>query len=641
MMFNYKKTFNALVLCCLWIICVFRKTALAESLSAKVAIEKEEVFVGESFIFQIHVQGHDAPDAPDMSGVTDFTVQEMGGQQNSRSSVSIINGRMTQEVSRGYIFSYKLTPKRAGSLTIPSIYVIAEGKEVRTQPVTIRAEKPKETKDFKLRMELSSTKCYVGQPITLDVNWYIGKDVEKFQFHMPVLSDNRFAVKDVDISIDPHQKNHYLSIPLEDGEVIGKKGRKRLDGEEFLTVNFKKILIPKTSGVLTIPQGTVACDAVTGYKTPKRQSHSFGGFFDDRVFDSFFDDGFFGRRKKAIYKKFVIPSNEPVLTVLDLPTKGRPSGFTGLVGNYNIVANATPTEVNVGDPITLSIQVAGSDYVDDVELPPLDQQLILTRDFKIPAEMAPGKIEGPLKTFTQTFRAKHPDVKEIPPIELPYFDAEQGKYTIARTDPIPLKVKATRVVTAMDAEGRLVAEETKSELESWMEGIAHNYEDLSILENKAHGPAVWLQSPIWMALIAVPPMFYFLLLGVVKTIRWRQADPAAREARQAYSGLVSKLNKLRKEPPSNQVETYSQLLEAIRQYLGSKLRMSAGALTFKDAEQKLNQNSVDAEAIKALHQIFKQCEAGRYAGDYNIGQDISNIIEDTISFAKKTERKLK
>jgi len=611
--------------------------ASAETFSVKIAVEKDQVYVGESFIFQIHVQGHDAPDAPDLSGIKDFTVQEMGGQQNNRSSISVINGKMTRNVSRGYVFSYRLTPKRAGRLTIPSIQVSAGGKKVRTQAVTIRAEKPTESKDFKLRMELSSKKCYVGQPITLDVTWYIGKDVEKFQFNMPVLADNRFAVKNVDVPIDPNQKSLYLSIPLEDGEVIGKKGRGKLGGQEFLTVHFKKILIPKTPGTLTIPQATVACDAVTGYRTPNRsQRHSFGGFFDDRFFD-----GFLGRGKEAMYKKFVVPSNEPQLTVLDLPRKGRPAGFTGLVGNYNIVAQATPTEVNVGDPITLTIQVAGPDYLDDVELPPLDQQSVLTRDFKIPAEMAPGKVEGPLKTFTQTFRAKRPDVKEIPSIELPYFDAAKGKYAVARTEPIPLKVKATRVVTARDAEGRVVAEETKSELESWKGGIAHNYEDLSILEDQTHGPAAWLKSPFWMALIGVPPIVYFVLLGAVTAIRLRRADPAGRESRHAYSELVGKLNKLRKTPPSSQVETYAQLLEAVRGYLGSKLRLSAGALTFKDAEQKLSQNSVDSEAIQTLHQIFKQCEAGRYAGNSDIGQDITKIIEDTLSFAKKAERKFK
>lgn len=600
---------------------------MAEELSVGIAVEKEEVYVGESFVMQIQVKGHDTPDKPDVSGIVDFKVQEAGSRQNSSSSMSIINGRMTRNVSRGYIFSYKLTPKRAGRLSIPSFKVVAGGKSVRTQVSFIKAIKPVETDDFKLMMKLSTDKCYVGQPITLDVTWYIGKDVEKYQFNLPVLSDKRFDVVDFDIPIDPRRRDKYISIPVEDTEIYGIKEKGTFDGREFLTVHFKKILIPKTSGTLEIPQGTVTCNARVGYKNSRRTRDPF--------------DSFFGRRRRAIYKKFVVPSNRPVLNVSDLPKKNRPDGFTGLIGRYNIIANATPTEVNVGDPITLNIVVSGPDYLENVELTGLHQQSALTGDFKIPVEMAPGKVEGNRKTFTQTFRAKHPDVQMIPPIELPYFDAEKGKYAVARTKPIPLTVKATRVVTAMDAEGHIVAEETKTELESWAEGIAHNYEDLSALENQDHGPFVWIDSPLWMALIGLPPMIYLVLLGGVVIIRKHQADPAAREARQAYSELVAQLNKLRKKPPSNSLETFTQLLEAIRRYLGSKLRLSAGALTFKDVELKLHNNGVLPEVTQALRKVFDQSEAGRYAGGSNAEHNVSSIIEDILVIAKKLERKLK
>ena len=325
---NLTMAYIFLILSCIWIVSGSEQTYAAEALSARSAVEKSEVFTGESFIFQIQVGGHDAPDGPDVSGIRDFNVQSLGGQQNSSSSITIVNGRMTEKVRRGYIFSYRLTPKKAGLLTIPSIKVSAKGQTVSTQPVRIRAIKPTEIEDFKLRLELSSTKCYVGQPITLTATWYIGKDVEGFKFNLPVLADERFAVADVDTQIDPGQKNLYLRIPVGDGEVIGKKGRDRLDGTQYMTVRFQKILIPMKAGTLTIPQGTVACNAVMGYQKNRQSSDPFDRFFDD--------DFFFGRKKRAIVKKFVIPSNEPILTVLDLPEEGKPANFTGLVGKYSI-----------------------------------------------------------------------------------------------------------------------------------------------------------------------------------------------------------------------------------------------------------------------------------------------------------------
>jgi hypothetical protein len=605
--------------------------AAAEKLSAQAAVDRTEVFVGESFTFQIQVQGHDTPGKPDISGIRDFTVQSLGGQQNNSSSITIINGRITQNVRRGYTFSYRLTPKKTGSLIIPPIKVSAGGQTVSTQPVHIKAARPTEAEDFKLRMELSAVKTYVGQPITLTVTWFIGKDVEGFQFGLPVLTDKRFAVTDLNTPIDPQQKDLYLRIPLGDGEVIGKKERTTLGGKEYMAVRFQKFLIPRESGSIKIPPGTVAFNALMGYKKRPR-SHD--------LFDDFFSDSFFGRRKEAIYQKFVIPSNSPALTVLELPEAGRPANFTGLVGQYRMTASAAPTEVSVGDPITLTLRVTGPDYLENVELPPLDQNEALTQDFKLPAEMAPGKVEGGVKTFTQTVRARHSKVTAIPPLELPYFDVEHGRYAVARTKPIPLTVSSTRIVTAEDAEGSGASEEEKIELETWTEGIAYNYEDLSILEDQAQGLSVWFTSPPWIALIGLPPLSYFILLFSITLTRRRRADPAARQARRAYGCLVRALKNSRKAASDNPLQTNASVLEAFRQYLGSKLRLPPGVLTFSDVKDALRERGIDGATIEDLKCLLEECEASRYAGTA-VGGDAPSVIDRALILAKNLEKSLR
>ncbi len=603
----------------------------AEKLSAQAALDRTEVYVGESFTYQIQVQGHDKPDKPDISGIRGFTAQSLGGQQNNSSSITIINGRITRNIRSGYIFSYRLTPKKIGNLTIPPIKVSAGGQTVSTQPVRIKAARPTEAEDFKLRIELSTVKTYIGQPITLTVTWFIGKDVEGFQFGLPVLTDKRFAVTDLDIPIDPKQKDLYLRIPVGDDEVIGKKGRAALDGKEYMTVRFQKILIPRKSGTIKIPQGTVTFNALMGYKKRPR-SHD--------LFDDFFSDDFFGRRKEAIYQKFVIPSNSPVLTVLDLPEPGRPANFTGLVGQYRMTANAAPTEVRVGDPITLTIRVTGPDYLENVELPPLDQHEALSRDFKIPAEMAPGKVDGRVKTFTQTVRAKHKKVTAIPPIELPYFDVGHGQYAVARTEPIPITVSSTRIVTAEDAEGSAVSEEAKIELETWTEGIAYNYEDLSALKDQAQSLSSWITSPLWIVLLVLPPLGYFILLfSVTFTRRWR-ADPAAKQARRAYGHLVRALKNSRKLASDKPVQTNASVLEAFRQYLGSKLRLPPGVLTFSDVKDALRERGVDGVAIEDLKCLLEECEASRYAGTA-VSDNAPSVIDRALTLAKNLEQSLR
>ncbi|NIP98723.1 MAG: protein BatD, partial [Akkermansiaceae bacterium] len=73
--------------------------------------------------------------------------------------------------------------------------------------------------------------------------------------------------------------------------------------------------------------------------------------------------------------------------------------------------------VNVGDPITLNIALSGPAFLEPVDLPPLDRQESLTRDFKVPTEIEEGSVDGNFKVFTQTVRALRDDVKAVPPIE--------------------------------------------------------------------------------------------------------------------------------------------------------------------------------------------------------------------------------
>ena len=126
--------------------------AWAATFGAKAAVERTDPYVGEPSVFQIQVSGSENPEQPDFSHVKDFAVAFRGGQQNSRRSVTIINGRVTEDVQEGYFFSYELTPKREGRLVIPSITVISNGRSTQTDPVVINARKPVETEDFKLRM---------------------------------------------------------------------------------------------------------------------------------------------------------------------------------------------------------------------------------------------------------------------------------------------------------------------------------------------------------------------------------------------------------------------------------------------------------------------------------------------------------
>jgi hypothetical protein len=599
--------------------------AWAASFGAKAVAEQTDPFVGEPFVFQIQVSGSEHPEQPDLSHVKDFSVAFRGGQQNSRRSVTIINGRVTEDVQEGYFFSYELTPKREGRLVIPSINVISNGSSTQTNPVVIHAHKPVETEDFKLRMSLSKDHCYVGEPVILTVTWFIGKDVRDYRFTLPLLNDDTFHFADPEM--DMQSGNKVYRIPLGDGEAIGVQGRGMEGGKQYATITFQKVLIPVSSGNVNIEPATVACSALTGYERQR-------SLFDD----DFFGSDFFGTGRRGIYKTVVVPSNALDLRISDLPLEGRPANFAGQVGEYKIETRATPTEVNVGDPITLTLSMSGPDFLDYVELPPLNEQLRLVRDFKVPKERATAEILGKSKVFTQTIRALRPDVKEVPSIEFPYFDTVTRTYRVARSEPIPLTVNKTKIITALDAEGVNPVESPGSEIETWTKGIAFNYEDMGVLVNQRSTPLSWFRSPLWISLFAGPPLCYVLLLSGIALVRKRNADPMKARARKAFGRLERSLKQAKDS--STSAPACDMVQDAFRHYLGDKLRMAKGALTFNDVKEALKAKGLDQGTLDRLKALFEKCEAGRYAGITG-NSEASSIAEQGILLAKDLEKKLK
>lgn len=597
----------------------------AEPLTAQAAVERADVFVGEPFTLQIRVSGSDKPDPPDLSDLQGVTVEERGGQQNTSHSVSIVNGRFSREVRRGYTFSYRITAQRAGMLVIPPLTVTAEGRQARTEAVRLTVREPAETEGFKLRQELSRPDVYVGEPVELTVTWYLGADVRRFEFSVPVLQSDAVHVADPPGAGTPDGEQYRVALP--GGEAVAVKGRGRLDGKEYTTLQFRKVLIPKRAGRLELEPATVACETLIGYRDA---ASPFDSFFDR----DFFGDGLFSRRR-GVYRQAVVPSNAEALEVRDLPAKGRPGGFAGHVGPYRIEAQAEPTQVNVGDPIALKVVLSGPLHLDHVRLPPLNRQAALARDFRVPAEAPEGRTEGRARIFTQTVRALRADVERIPPLELPYFDTDSGEYRVARSQPIALTVHAARVVTAQDAEGLEPAGPAGSAVEPWTRGIAHNYEGPGLLVDRQWGPERWADSAAWRFALAAPPLAYLVLLAASGAVRRRRADPQARRARRAYAEFCRTLKRASTQDAGR---AKGIAADALRTYLGGKLRRPAGALLYADVEAPLRKAGVSGDVLQRLGRLFAHCEAERYAGQSTMSS--GELLQEARALAAVLEETL-
>ncbi len=601
--------------------------------AVKAVVEKDDVSLGEPFAFQIQVEGADmkpgAP-APDLTGVKDFTVEYLGAQSNNRSSITIINGQVKKEAHTGYVHSYRLTPKRSGNLVIPAIDVSLEpggSMVVKTQPITVRAVPAESTDDFHLEVRFARSRYYVGEPMVVTLTWYLARDVENVTFNLPFMENGAFTLTDPRTDQDPAKQ--YYQIPVGQGSVTAEKGHGMRNGREYTTLSFKKVIFAREPGVYDIPEATVSCRAVVGYSKPQSSRHPF---------DSFFNDDFFNMGRKQVFKTFVARSEPVSLSVLALPEEGKPATFSGCVGSYRIETGASPTDVSVGDPITLTVEVSGADYVDNFELPPLSRDPDLERDFKIPEEISPGVVRNGSKVFTQTLRAKGDHVKAIPPLSLACFDPEQGQYRVARSNPIPIEVKPTRIVTEADVEGR-AAGPVKSELEAWSQGIAHNYEGPDLLVSRRFRLAAVFKSFLWLGVLLLHICLAFMLFIWVRLRERDLADPDRARSRKALAAFKQASREM-SAGSAGDVEICVKLLDAMRSYLGDKLGTKGAALTFADIELRLKEKGVDDTIIQGLADLFAVCEAGRYGGRGS-ARPAGDLVQKAIETAHALDRHLK
>ncbi len=575
-------------------------------------ISSQDIFLGETVTFQIQVSVEDGSNdkvvMPDFPESQDYTVVANPPSTGTSSFTSIVNGKTTSSKTTNTTYSYQITPKRIGQVVLPLMNVKIGDKTYPIQPNPIMVHKAEKLNDLKVTMTVSNPSCYVGESVMLNWQVEIARRVTNLQFSLPVLEMDVFSYPEVEPKIDQTRIKTYLWIPLASGNKL--LGRKRSGPGGSTIIEFSQPLVTKKAGEFELPPSVVICSIYDG--SGRRQSIWDDDDIDDhlrRMMDMMMDGRVGPTRRVSV-------QSDPVkFTVKELPAAGRPKSFSGIVGKCSLMTMADPLEVNVGDPIQLTLQLSGPAYLDTVRLPSLTSQESLASHFKISGEDDPGVVEGDVKKFTRILRANDTDVKEIPAIEISYFDSETGKYEIARSPAIPLVVRAAKQVTAQDAEGLRVGgavsavPKMESEVKVREGGLVNNYSVRELLVNERLKTKSLLKSPFGLSVLAGMPLIYLILLGIDWLRSAGLSDPAAAASRRAGGRCMNMIDAAEK---SN--DALSGVLDALRQYLGAKLRMTGDALTFGDVQEPLKSRGVGDELLDELKDLFTRCEESRYAG---------------------------
>jgi hypothetical protein len=365
------------------------------------------------------------------------------------------------------------------------------------------------------------------------------------------------------------------------------------------TISVERILVPKKAGKLEIGPARVAFDAVVG----RRAASWMDGPWDDL----------------SKTERRVAASNPLDIDVLSLP-EPKPANFMGLVGAYSIQASADVTDVHVGDPITLTIRVTGPKPLERVPPIDLDAQRDLGAWFKVPPEPALPTVAGGAAVYTQTIRAATERVKEIPPIELPYFDVAKGEYAVAKSNAIPLNVTPTTEVTLKGMEDK-PAESTAPEQPG---GLAPMIRTTDVLADQRFDFLRALESPGWIAVLGAPVAVYALAGLVVGVRRRALRDPAAVRRRRALLRAKRRLRQASRlsalNGPGALAAAANAASGAVRGYIADMLGAPDGSQTSGEliarlrAEKGTGATAEPGTPIDQGAELLEKCDAVLFAG---------------------------
>ena len=397
-------------------------TAIAQTLTGSAP---SHVAVGEQFrltytVNTQNVSDFRAGDIPDELEVL------IGPNRSMQSSYQMINGHTSSTSSITY--TYIVSATKNGSFTIPPAHIVAGGKTIASNPITIKvsgsassAHQQRQQRDddgAELRdagSQISGSDLFIKVLVSLT----------QLRGDMPDLKS--FYTQEVDL---PQQKSFSVE---------------RVNGRAYRTCTWSQyVMFPQITGKLQIPSITFEGIVVQ----QNRNVDPFEAFFNG------------GSGYIEVKKKIVAPGIE--IQVDPLPQ--RPTNFSGGVGKFTISAQLDKTETKANDPVSMRVIISGTGNLKLLKQPVIN----VPKDFdkyepKVTdkTKLTSSGIEGSM-IYDVLIVPRHQGKYEIPPVELTYFDTSENAYKTIKSEGFTLDVaKGSGAASVSDFSGQDLQELSK------------------------------------------------------------------------------------------------------------------------------------------------------------------------------------
>jgi hypothetical protein len=547
--------------------------ASGRAASFTASLDRDTIMLGEQATLTLRFDGNAPQNPPRLSEIPGLKSGYVGRQSMDLN----INGVASSIVT----FTYAVMPTKTGEFTIPLAATDAGGNSASATPLkltVLKANPPSAaavnsgSEVAFLKFTFPKNKIYVGEPEVGRLELYLRDDVQNFG-------------------------NFQLTGAPTDGLTAGKIAELQSQRRRVQVGNRVYTIIPLAVPLTANRAGTLTLGPFTASAVVVLPSQNDGG---DPFFRQFFNQG---------EQKQVTLAADPVnVESLALPEVNKPANFTGAVGSFEMSATAGPTNVTVGDPITVRVQISGRGALDSVTLPPQDAW----HDFKTyppTTKFEPGDPFGfqGTKTFEQIISPQNSDVHELPLLTFSFFNPDDGQYHTLTQAAVPLTVKAAGASPMPTiAAAKISAPENQTPQD--ILPIKENLGTLAV----ASRPLV--TRPVFLAAQAVP------VLAFLAAFVWRKrADNLANNPRLrrrlAVAALVaSGMDDLKKYASANQPdEFFATLFRLLQEQLGERLDCPASAITENVIDEHPVLRGVPKATLDGLRELFQLCNQARYA----------------------------
>lgn len=532
--------------------------------SITLEVQPNAIRLNESATLKLNFSNLNPPQAPNLPPIDGFDTQFIGQEQHFQ----FINGQQERRLT----FNYHLQPRNTGRFTIGPFTLDLNGQKIEINPVEVEVLPPSGAGAGTQSMsDLIFAKINLPRP---EVFLQERFDVELAIYYQGIQIDRNVQLMNLPGT----------GLNLEDFEEVGGN-REVVNNQIYEVRRFRMRGTAITAGAFELAP-TVRVNVMV--RRERTRDPFFGDF-----------DAFFGRYQT---QPLNVPATPMTVTIRPLPTEGRPEGFGGAVGNFDMDVQIQPRELSAGEPVTLTLRIAGRGNFENISMPPLN----LGDDFRSydPKLIAADRDH---KVFEQVFIPRSDAVKEIPPVQFSYFDPAAAKYQTITRGPYPLLVKpgAATDPQLVQAPALPVAPDRTPlgidiiDLKRTLKTPGESPDEQVVIQ-----PGLHLAPLLALAALLVFQRRREAISADVSRQRRSQAPRSARRAIKAAEDALAR---------NDAAALHQSLWQALADYTAHRCNLEAGQISPDLILNKCRAGGLAVPVIESLEQLLRECDEARFA----------------------------